>query len=100
MTVEELMPAAPALRGPTLMSQQWRDLTFVHWAVEPERVAGLMPRGVRPDVLDGRTYVGLVPFRMVGAGLSRTSGVPYLGTFLETNVQLYSLDDTGRRGIV
>ena len=94
------MPAAPALRGPTLMSQQWRDLTFVHWAVEPERVASFMPSGVRPDVLDGRTYVGLVPFRMVGAGPGRGPGVPYLGTFLETNVRLYSVDSTGRRGIV
>jgi uncharacterized protein YqjF (DUF2071 family) len=82
------------------MGQQWRDLTFVHWAVDPERVAGFMPAGVRPDVLDGRTYVGLVPFRMVGAGVGRTPEVPYLGTFLETNVRLYSVDATGRRGIV
>lgn len=82
------------------MSQQWRDLTFVHWAVDPERVAGFMPAGVRPDVLDGATYVGLVPFRMVGAGPFRGPGVPWLGTFLETNVRLYSVDATGRRGIV
>jgi uncharacterized protein YqjF (DUF2071 family) len=100
MTPEALMPSAPALRGPTLMSQQWRDLTFAHWAVEPERVAGFMPAGVRPDVLDGRTYVGLVPFRMVDAGPGRGPAVPYLGTFLETNVRLYSVDATGRRGIV
>jgi uncharacterized protein YqjF (DUF2071 family) len=100
MTVEQLMPSAPALRRPTLMSQQWRDLAFVHWAVEPERVAGFMPAGVRPDVLDGRTYVGLVPFRMVDAGVGRGPGVPWLGTFLETNVRLYSVDRTGRRGIV
>jgi uncharacterized protein YqjF (DUF2071 family) len=26
--------------------------------------------------------------------------VPYLGTFLETNVRLYSVDDRGRRGVV
>jgi uncharacterized protein YqjF (DUF2071 family) len=100
MNVEELMPSAPALRGLTSMSQQWRDLTFVHWAVEPERVAGFMPAGVRPDVIDGRTYVGLVPFRMVDAGVGKGPAVPYLGTFLETNVRLYSVDRTGRRGIV
>ena len=100
MTVESLMPAAPALRGPTMMSQQWRDLTFVHWAVEPARVASYMPRGVRPDVIDGKTYVGLVPFRMVDAGVGRGPAVPFFGTFLETNVRLYSVDDTGRRGIV
>ena len=28
------------------------------------------------------------------------AGVPWAGTFLETNVRLYSVDETGRRGIV
>jgi uncharacterized protein YqjF (DUF2071 family) len=83
-----------------MMTQDWRDLTFVHWAVEPQRVRRMMPPGVRPDVLDGRTYVGLVPFRMVGAGLGRGPAVPWAGSFLETNVRLYSVDDSGRRGIV
>jgi uncharacterized protein YqjF (DUF2071 family) len=83
-----------------MMNQDWRDLTFLHWAVDPDRVAPLLPEGVRPDVLDGATYVGLIPFRMVGAGVGRGPGVPWLGTFLETNVRLYSVDVTGRRGIV
>ncbi|MEP7091032.1 MAG: DUF2071 domain-containing protein [Nocardioidaceae bacterium] len=91
---------APALHGPVMMNQDWRDLTFVHWAVEPERVRRFMPPGVRPDVLDGATYVGLVPFRMVDAGVARGPGVPWAGSFLETNVRLYSVDATGRRGIV
>jgi uncharacterized protein YqjF (DUF2071 family) len=91
---------APALTGRTMMTQDWRDLTFLHWAVEPQRVRRFLPPGVRPDVLDGTTYVGLVPFRMVGAGIGRGPGVPWAGTFLETNVRLYSVDDTGRRGIV
>jgi uncharacterized protein YqjF (DUF2071 family) len=100
VTVEPVSADAPALTGPVMMNQDWRDLTFLHWAVEPERVRRLMPPGARPDVLDGRTYVGLVPFRMVDAGVARGRGVPWAGTFLETNVRLYSVDDTGRRGIV
>jgi uncharacterized protein YqjF (DUF2071 family) len=59
-----------------------------------------MPPGVRPDTLDGVTYVGLIPFRMVGAGIAHGPAIPYLGSFLETNVRLYSVDQTGRRGIV
>ena len=82
------------------MSQDWRDLTYLHWAVPPARVADRMPPGVSPDVLDGVTYVGLVPFRMVDAAPARLPGVPWLGTFLETNVRLYSIDATGRRGVV
>ncbi|MFN2344914.1 MAG: YqjF family protein [Dermatophilaceae bacterium] len=83
-----------------MMNQRWRDLTFLHWAVDPEQVAHRMPPGVRPDTLNGVTYVGLIPFRMVGAGIANGPGVPWLGSFLETNVRLYSVDDTGRRGIV
>lgn len=98
--IEPVSSEAPGLTGLTMMSQSWRDLTFLHWAVTPETVAHLMPPGVRPDTLDGVTYVGLIPFRMVGAGVGRGPGVPYLGSFLETNVRLYSVDETGRRGIV
>ena len=98
--VEPISPDAPALTGPVMMNQGWRDLTFLHWAVDPAEVAHRMPPGVRPDTLDGVTYVGLIPFRMVGAGIGRGPGVPWLGTFLETNVRLYSVDRTGRRGIV
>jgi len=98
--VEPVSAHPPALRGAVMMTQHWRDLTFLHWAVDPALVAHRMPPGVRPDTLDGVTYVGLIPFRMVGAGVARGPGVPWLGTFLETNVRLYSLDETGRRGIV
>jgi uncharacterized protein YqjF (DUF2071 family) len=98
--VEPVSAQAPALTAPVMMNQRWLDLTFLHWAVDPGLVADRMPRGVRPDTLDGVTYVGLIPFRMVGAGVARGPGVPWFGTFLETNVRLYSVDDTGRRGIV
>lgn len=100
MIVEPVSPVAPAVTGPVLMNQDWRDLTYLHWAVEPELVADRMPPGVRPDELDGLTYVGLVLFRMVDAGFARSTTVPYFGTFLETNVRLYSVDAEGRRGVV
>lgn len=101
-------PAAPAplvadgapLASRPIMSQWWRDLSFVHWPVDPERVAPLLPPGVRPDLYDGSAWVGLIPFRMVDAALGRGRPVPWLGTFLETNVRVYSVDDAGRRGVV
>ena len=98
--VEAVTPAAPFLRAPHMMRQSWHELTFLHWAVDPASVARFFPPGVRPDVHEGRTYVGLVPFRLVGAGLPVGPAVPWAGTFLETNVRLYSVDDTGRRGVV
>ncbi|MEV0642813.1 DUF2071 domain-containing protein [Streptomyces sp. NPDC050619] len=100
MEIEPITLSTPRpVRRPTLV-QGWYELTFLHWPVEPERVAGLLPPGTRPDTLDGVTYVGLVPFLMRGVGLGPGPGLPYLGTFCETNVRLYSVDDQGRRAVV
>lgn len=81
-----------------LMTQSWLDLAFLHWAADPADVAPLLPEGTVPDTLDGVTYVGLVAFRMHRIGWFRLPGIPYLGTFPETNVRLYSRDAHGRRG--
>lgn len=93
-------PTAPPLRGRAIMSQWWRDLAFVHWAVDPAVVVPLLPRGVRPDVLDGVTYVGLIPFRMRDAGIGSGPAIPYLGAFDEANVRLYSVDEQGQHAVV
>ncbi|MFJ5831489.1 YqjF family protein [Streptomyces sp. NPDC093089] len=84
----------------TLLTQSWLDLAFLHWPVEPAEVAPLLPAGTVPDTLDGVTYVGLVAFRMHRVGWFRLPGIPYLGSFPETNVRLYSVDGHGRRGVV
>ncbi|GAA5019851.1 YqjF family protein [Terrabacter aeriphilus] len=93
----------PALRRPVVFDQVWRDLTFVHWPVDPDAVAPFFPAGTRPDVFaDGRTYAALVPFVMDGIRLGRAPSprLPWLGSFLETNIRLYSVDDAGRHGVL
>lgn len=98
--IEPVTTAPPrTLRG-SLLVQRWRELTFVHWAVAPDVVAPLLPPGTEPDLFDGVTYVGLIAFRMVRLGPFAGPGLPYLGTFCETNVRLYSVDARGRRGVV
>ncbi len=99
-TPEPLTPTAPRPAGRTVFTQHWRDVTFLHWAVDPERVAALLPPGTVPDVHQGATYVGLIPFRMRRIGFLGAPGMPYLGSFAETNVRLYSVDEQGRRGVV
>jgi uncharacterized protein len=90
----------PPLPGPVTFDQRWTDLTFVHWPVEPAGVAHLFPAGTRPDVFDGVTYVALVPFAMSSTKVGTALPLPYFGSFAETNVRLYSVDDAGRRGVV
>lgn len=100
MSVEPITPTAPRAAVHTVFTQTWARLTFLHWAVDPDRVAPYLPPGVRPDVIDGVTYVGLIPFWMRDIGLFGGPAVPWLGSFRETNVRLYSADATGRRGVV
>lgn len=100
VSAEPVSADPPPLPGPALMTQAWRDVTFLHWAVDPAAVAPLLPPGVVPDVFEGVTYVGLVAFRIHRTGWWRLPGIPYLGSFPETNVRLYSVDLAGRRGVV
>ena len=100
-TLDGYPVTAPPLTGRVVFDQVWADLTFVHWPVRPHDVAPLLPPGVRPDVFDdGFSYVGLVPFAMRRAGFGTGRPIPYFGSFLETNIRLYSVDDAGRHGVV
>ena len=85
---ELVTPEAPILTWPRMFRQRWLNLSFLHWAVQPASIAHLYPPGTEPDTFEGSSFVGVVPFQM-----------SLYGTFLETNVRLYSVDTTGRRGV-
>ena len=51
-------------------------------------------------MFDGLTYAGLIPFTMRRTALGTALPLPYFGTFHETNVRLYSIDDAGRHGVL
>ena len=91
---------APPLPGRAVIRQRWSDFVFLHWRVAPEEVAPFMPAGTRPDVFDGSAWVGLIPFVLSDHAFLPLPPVPGLGTFIEINVRTYSIDDSGRRGVV
>ncbi|MHA7208455.1 YqjF family protein [Arthrobacter sp. MDT1-65] len=82
------------------MDQFWADAVFLHWRIDARAVAAYMPPGVVPDEVDGSSWVGLIGFRMIGAGLGKGLPVPYFGSFTEINVRLYSRGPDGTRGVV
>ena len=101
MNPEALTETPPHPVRRAVFTQHWGDLTMLHWPVAPEVVAPLLPAGTEPDVLDGVTYVGLVPFVMSRVRIFGTPPLPYLSRFAETNVRLYAFDPaSGRRGVV
>lgn len=97
---EPLTAQAPHRLRRVLFTQRWTDVVFLHWEADPFEVARLLPAGTVPDLHHGKAYVGLVFFRMEDLALGRTPPLPYLGSFDEVNVRLYSRDALGRRGVV
>jgi uncharacterized protein YqjF (DUF2071 family) len=97
--IEPITTTAPRPLRHTWLTQSWLDVSMLHWVADPDVVQRLIPAGTRPDLLHGNTYVGLIGFRMHRLSLGPRPALPYLGTFLETNVRLYTVDDEGRRGV-
>ncbi|WP_260855848.1 YqjF family protein [Curtobacterium sp. 9128] len=102
-----LESVAPALPGRPWIAQDWRDVVFVHWRVDVSAVAPLLPAGTRPDTLglDGTddgvtTWVGLIAFSFEDTRFPPLAVPDALGTFVELNVRVYTVDERGRRGVV
>jgi len=91
--------AAPDDGAARLLRMRWETLTYVHWDVAPKAVATLLPDGLEPDVIDGRAWVGLVPFRMAGISLGPIGPTLPWSHFPETNVRTYVIGPDGGRGV-
>lgn len=72
-----------------VMKQRWEELLFLHWEVDAEAIAPLLPEGLTLDTFEGKAYVGLVPFTMVGVRPVYLPPVSFLSDFHETNVRTY-----------
>ncbi|HEU5001571.1 MAG TPA: DUF2071 domain-containing protein [Actinomycetota bacterium] len=81
-----------------IMLQRWERLTFLHWSFDPADVQALLPPNLQVEPLEGRAWVGLVPFFM-RVGARGGQRVPWVSNFCETNVRTYVVDQEGRRGI-
>jgi uncharacterized protein len=79
--------------------QAWEDLTFLHWSYDVATVQSLVPEKLTVQQWDGRTWVGITPFRMVGVRPPGLPPPPGWGAFPELNVRAYVRTQDGRDGI-
>ena len=84
--------------SPWVMRMTWSELLFAHWAIEPNAVASLLPKGVTLDTRDGKAWVGVVPFLMSNIAPRFCPPIPGLSRFLELNVRTYVTVD-GKPGV-
>src|SRR5262249_29684602 len=69
--------------GVAVMRQVWRHLGFLHWKVEAEAVARLLPPGLEVDRFEDEAWVGVVPFTIP------STRPPFAPPFHEVNVRTY-----------
>jgi uncharacterized protein YqjF (DUF2071 family) len=91
--------AAVPLRHRPVTVHAWDDVVFAHWRCEPETLARLVPRGTRPDVVDGSAWVGLVAYVFRETQVPPFPPSTRLGSMTEVTLEVLTVDDAGRRGI-
>jgi uncharacterized protein YqjF (DUF2071 family) len=77
----------PADRSPSGW-QNWRNLLFLHWPIEPAALRAAVPRELELDLWGGEAFVGVVPFEMKQIRPSWLPGA-FAMDFLETNLRTY-----------
>lgn len=83
--------------APWFMFQQWNDLLFAHWALDPLLVRSLVPEELELDLHDGKAWISISPFRMSNIHLRGLPPIPGTGEFLEMNLRTYVR--ASRRGV-
>src|SRR4051794_8105144 len=76
-------------QGEPIMRQNWEDLLFLHWPVDPAMLRSLIPEPLELDTFDGKAWIGITPFRVTGLRLSALPELPGLNRFDELNVRTY-----------
>src|SRR5215203_4914450 len=81
------MRARPA--GEPILHQNWENLLFLHWPIEPGFIRALIPEELEVDTYDGRAWIGITPFAVTGLRLLSMPPIPALNSFDELNVRTY-----------
>ena len=82
-----------------MVAQAWRSAAFLHWRIDPEMIAGRLPVGLEPDVVDGSAWLGLTPFHVARYGVLDLVAPPAVSSFNETNLRTYVRGPDGRDGL-
>lgn len=83
-----------------LTAHQWDDTVFLHWRRDPAAVESMLPPAVRPDVIDGSAWIGLVAYVFHATTVPPLPPPGPFGTLTEVTLEVLAVDDSGRRGLV
>jgi len=91
-TMEDII-SQRRLRFRFMRHDAWENALFVHWPVDPARLAALLPQGLEPDVHEGSAWIGLVLLTERGVSAHHWFGrklvrpIDHLGANIRTYVR-------------
>lgn len=81
------------------MLQEWKLLSFLHWAYPPAVLANLLPKRLTLHLFDGKAWLGLTPFVVDGLRPPFLPSLPWISRFPEINLRTYVLGPDGEPGV-
>lgn len=84
------------------LTAEWRKLIMANYAVDPNILIPLLPKGTEIDLFEGKAYVSLVGFMFLKSKIFGVP-IPLMGSFEEVNLRFYVkrwVNNEWRRGVV
>jgi len=80
------------------LKQNWVNLTFMHWEVDPDILRMHVPDDLEIELFEGKAYVGVIPFRMEKVRPRNLPSVSFISNFPEFNIRTY-VRKNGKGGV-
>ncbi|MDC0502525.1 DUF2071 domain-containing protein [Euryarchaeota archaeon] len=80
------------------LQQNWVDLTFMHWEVDPDVLRKHIPDDLEIELFEGKAYVGVIPFKMEKVRPRNLPSISFISNFPEFNIRTYVRKD-GKGGV-
>ncbi len=76
-------------KKPWLLTQQWHDVVFLHWPIQPHELQQHMPKELKLDLYEDTAWLGIVLFKVKGNRFRFMPPIPKMNSFLQLNVRTY-----------
>ncbi len=76
-------------KKPWLLTQQWHDVVFLHWPIQPHELQQRMPKELKLDLYEDTAWLGIVLFKVKGNRFRFMPPIPKMNSFLQLNVRTY-----------
>lgn len=99
VTLKDRLAARERPSEMPLMHQDWKNLLFMHWEYDPEKIQATLPPGLFVDTFRGKGFITMNPFLMENVSIVNMPALPGFSSFIEVNVRTYVYDKNGVPGV-